>query len=176
MKCAIITHLKNFAVKNQGDVLMNKQDINIKELIRIFDKSSMSKLKITEGDFSIEMKKSSSTHVSSDELQTSIVEARLQQQIVQKEVSEQSAQEVKNSLPTFKSPMVGTFYKAPSPGAEPFVKIGSVVKKGQPIAIVEAMKIMNEIDAEFDCRIVDILAEDGQPVEFDMPLFSVEKI
>jgi acetyl-CoA carboxylase biotin carboxyl carrier protein len=165
-------------VKNQGDVLMNKQDINIKELIRIFDKSSMSKLKITEGDFSIEMKKSSSskTYVSSDELQTSIVEVRPQQQIISKETNEQSVQEVKSNLPTFKSPMVGTFYKAPSPGAEPFVKIGSVVKKGQPVAIVEAMKIMNEIDAEFDCRIVDILVEDGQPVEFDMSLFSVEKI
>ncbi|MDR0580011.1 MAG: acetyl-CoA carboxylase biotin carboxyl carrier protein [Campylobacteraceae bacterium] len=157
---------------------MNKQDINIKELIRIFDKSSMSKLKITEGDFSIEMKKSSSskTYVSSDELQTSIVEVRPQQQIISKETNEQSVQEVKSNLPTFKSPMVGTFYKAPSPGAEPFVKIGSVVKKGQPVAIVEAMKIMNEIDAEFDCRIVDILVEDGQPVEFDMSLFSVEKI
>jgi acetyl-CoA carboxylase biotin carboxyl carrier protein len=162
--------------KNQGDVLMNKQDINVKELIRIFDKSSMSKLKITEGDFSIEMKKGSSTYISSDELQTSVIEVKPQQHIVQKETNEQGAQEVKSNLPTFKSPMVGTFYKSPSPGAEAFVKIGSVVKKGQPIAIVEAMKIMNEIDAEFDCRIVDILVEDGQPVEFDMPLFSVEKI
>ncbi|MDR2635914.1 MAG: acetyl-CoA carboxylase biotin carboxyl carrier protein [Campylobacteraceae bacterium] len=155
---------------------MNKQDINVKELIRIFDKSSMSKLKITEGDFSIEMKKGSSTYISSDELQTSVIEVKPQQHIVQKETNEQGAQEVKSNLPTFKSPMVGTFYKSPSPGAEAFVKIGSVVKKGQPIAIVEAMKIMNEIDAEFDCRIVDILVEDGQPVEFDMPLFSVEKI
>ncbi|MDR1461218.1 MAG: acetyl-CoA carboxylase biotin carboxyl carrier protein [Campylobacteraceae bacterium] len=157
---------------------MNKQDINVKELIRIFDKSSMSKLKITEGDFSIEMKKNSSskTYVNSDELQVPIIETKPQPQISVKEADEQGAKGVKNNLPTFKSPMVGTFYKAPSPGAEPFVKIGSVVKKGQPIAIVEAMKIMNEIDAEFDCRIVDILVEDGQPVEFDMPLFSVEKI
>ncbi|MDR3177426.1 MAG: acetyl-CoA carboxylase biotin carboxyl carrier protein [Campylobacteraceae bacterium] len=156
---------------------MNKQDINLKELIRIFDKSGMSKLKITEGDFCVELKKDSSskTYVSGDELQTSFIEVK-PQQIAAKELIEQSAQETKSNLPTFKSPMVGTFYKAPSPGAEAFVKIGSVVKKGQPIAIVEAMKIMNEIDAEFDCRIVDILVEDGQPVEFDMPLFSVEKI
>ncbi|MDR1285928.1 MAG: acetyl-CoA carboxylase biotin carboxyl carrier protein [Campylobacteraceae bacterium] len=157
---------------------MNKQDINVKELIRIFDKSSMSKLKITEGDFSIEMKKNSSskTYVNSDELQIPVIEVKPQSHISVKEADEQSAKGDKNNLPTFKSPMVGTFYKAPSPGAESFVKIGSVVKKGQPIAIVEAMKIMNEIDAEFDCRIVDILVEDGQPVEFDMPLFSVEKI
>ncbi|MDR0408254.1 MAG: acetyl-CoA carboxylase biotin carboxyl carrier protein [Campylobacteraceae bacterium] len=157
---------------------MNKQDINVKELIRIFDKSSMSKLKISEGDFSIEMKKNSSskTYVNSDELQAPIIEVKPQPHISVKESDEQSVKGDKNNLPTFKSPMVGTFYKAPSPGAEPFVKIGSVVKKGQPVAIVEAMKIMNEIDAEFDCRIVDILVEDGQPVEFDMPLFSVEKI
>jgi acetyl-CoA carboxylase biotin carboxyl carrier protein len=157
---------------------MNKQDLNIKELIRIFDKSSMSKLKITEGDFSIEMKKNSSSKIytNSDDVQIPIVEIKPQQLITAKETDEQSTQNAKNNLPAFKSPMVGTFYKAPSPGAEPFVKIGSVVKKGQPIAIVEAMKIMNEIDAEFDCRIVDILVEDGQPVEFDMPLFSVEKI
>ncbi len=72
--------------------------------------------------------------------------------------------------------MVGTFYAAPAPGAEAFVKVGTVVKKGQAVGIIEAMKIMNEIEAEFDCRIVDILLEDGQPVEFDMPLFAVEKV
>ena len=72
--------------------------------------------------------------------------------------------------------MVGTFYKAASPGSAPFAQVGSVIKKGQPIAIIEAMKIMNEIEAEFDCRILEILAEDGQPVEFDMPLYAVEKL
>ncbi|EAI8101671.1 acetyl-CoA carboxylase, biotin carboxyl carrier protein, partial [Campylobacter coli] len=69
-----------------------------------------------------------------------------------------------------------TFYQAPSPGAAPFVKVGSSVKKGDTIAIIEAMKIMNEIEAEFDCRIVEILVADGQPVEFGMPLFTVEKL
>ncbi|ECP8830230.1 acetyl-CoA carboxylase biotin carboxyl carrier protein, partial [Campylobacter jejuni] len=72
--------------------------------------------------------------------------------------------------------MVGTFYQAPSPGAAPFVKVGNTVKKGDTIAIIEAMKIMNEIEAEFDCRIVEILVADGQPVEFGMPLFAVEKL
>lgn len=74
------------------------------------------------------------------------------------------------------SPMVGTFYKAPAPGAEAFVKVGSIVRKGQPVGIIEAMKIMNEIEAEFDCKILEILVDDGQPIEFDMPLFAVEKI
>ncbi|MDR0762651.1 MAG: acetyl-CoA carboxylase biotin carboxyl carrier protein [Campylobacteraceae bacterium] len=154
---------------------MNKQDLNIKELIRIFDKSSMTKLKITEGDFCIDMRKETSLQPFTGESIQSVTVVP-QAAAIQSKSKEESAEPPKSSLPTFKSPMVGTFYKAPSPGAESFVKIGSVVKKGQPIAIVEAMKIMNEIDAEFDCRIVDILVEDGQPVEFDMPLFSVEKL
>ncbi|MDR2081589.1 MAG: acetyl-CoA carboxylase biotin carboxyl carrier protein [Campylobacteraceae bacterium] len=153
---------------------MNKQDLNIKELIRIFDKSGMTKLKITEGDFCIDMRKDASSQTFINEMPQIVSSAAHQTATVK--IQEESAESQKSSLPTFKSPMVGTFYKAPSPGAEAFVKIGSVVKKGQPIAIVEAMKIMNEIDAEFDCRIVDILVEDGQPVEFDMPLFSVEKL
>ena len=76
---------------------------------------------------------------------------------------------------TINSPMVGTFYKAPSPGAPAFVKIGDSVNTGQTVGIIEAMKIMNEIEAEFDCKIIEILVEDGQPVEFDTPLFVVEK-
>ena len=72
--------------------------------------------------------------------------------------------------------MVGTFYMAPSPDSAPFVKVGDTVKKGQVIAILEAMKIMNELEAEFDCKILDILVSDGQAVEYDMPLFTVEKL
>lgn len=155
---------------------MNKQDI--KDLVRIFDKSGMSKLKIKDGDFLVELQKNGEYICTSDEV-SSINHAQIvNTQIEQKAIENQkdSSSKTTSSLPTFKSPMVGTFYKAPSPGAEAFVKIGTVVKKGQPIAIIEAMKIMNEIDAEFDCRIVDILVEDGQPVEFEMPLFSVERV
>lgn len=72
--------------------------------------------------------------------------------------------------------MVGTFYQAPSPGAAPFVKVGQTVRKGDTICIIEAMKIMNEIEAEFDCKIVSALVEDGQPVEFGTELFAVEKL
>ena len=74
------------------------------------------------------------------------------------------------------SPMVGTFYRAPSPDSPPFVKVGDRVSKGQTIGIIEAMKIFNEIEAEFDCKILEILVEDGQPVEYDMPLFLVERL
>jgi acetyl-CoA carboxylase biotin carboxyl carrier protein len=74
------------------------------------------------------------------------------------------------------SPFVGTFYRAPAPEAEPFVQVGSKVKQGQTLCIVEAMKLMNEIEAEYPCNIVDILVENGQSVEFGQHLFRVEKV
>ena len=72
------------------------------------------------------------------------------------------------------SPMVGTFYSAPAPGAEPFVKVGDVVSKGQVVCIIEAMKLMNEIEAEVSGKITKILAEDGKPVEYGQVLMYVE--
>ncbi len=72
------------------------------------------------------------------------------------------------------SPMVGTFYRAASPEASPFVDIGTVVKSGQALCIIEAMKLMNEVESEFSGKIVSILVENGQPVEYGEPLFHVE--
>jgi acetyl-CoA carboxylase biotin carboxyl carrier protein len=71
------------------------------------------------------------------------------------------------------SPFVGTFYRAPSPDSAPFVDVGQSVKKGQVLCIVEAMKLMNEIEAESDCKIIEILAKNAEPVEFGQPLFKV---
>ena len=73
-----------------------------------------------------------------------------------------------------KSPMVGTFYRSSSPGAKPFVEIGSQVKEGEPICIIEAMKIMNEIEADHAGTISKILVDNGQAVEFGQPLFVIE--
>jgi acetyl-CoA carboxylase biotin carboxyl carrier protein len=73
-----------------------------------------------------------------------------------------------------KSPMVGTFYRASSPGAKPLVEIGSQIKEGEPICIIEAMKIMNEIEADKTGRVTQILVENGQAVEFGQPLFIIE--
>lgn len=72
------------------------------------------------------------------------------------------------------SPMVGTFYKSPSPDADPFVKVGSDVKQGDVVCIVEAMKMMNEIESEVSGKVVEICVEDGQPVEFGQVLMYVE--
>jgi len=72
-----------------------------------------------------------------------------------------------------KSPIVGTYYGAPSPGAEPFVKIGMYVESGQTLCIVEAMKLMNEIESETSGEVLRIFAENGQPVEYGQPLFGI---
>ena len=71
------------------------------------------------------------------------------------------------------SPLVGTFYAAPAEDAEPFVTVGSTVKKGQTLAIVEAMKLMNEIESDYDGTVTEILVENGQPVEYGQPLFRI---
>ena len=74
---------------------------------------------------------------------------------------------------TINSPMVGTFYRAPSPGAKPFVDVGQHVKAGDTVCIIEAMKLLNEIEAETDGVIQEILVENGAPVEFGQPLFVI---
>ena len=77
-------------------------------------------------------------------------------------------------LAVVKSPIVGTFYRSPEPGAPSFVEIGERVKKDQVLCIIEAMKLMNEIDSEYDGEVVKVYVENGQPVEFGQPLFRVE--
>jgi len=76
-------------------------------------------------------------------------------------------------LAVVKSPIVGTFYRSPEPGAPPFVEIGSTVKKGQVLCIIEAMKLMNEIDSEFDGEVVNVYVEGGQPVQYGERLFAI---
>lgn len=72
------------------------------------------------------------------------------------------------------SPMVGTFYRAPAPEAPPFIQIGDLVKKGQPVCIIEAMKLMNDVESEFNGKVVEIMVENGQPVEYGEPLVKIE--
>jgi acetyl-CoA carboxylase biotin carboxyl carrier protein len=79
------------------------------------------------------------------------------------------------NLHILKSPMVGTFYPAPSPGAPPFVAVGDSVKEGQVLCIIEAMKLMNEIEADASGEIVKIFVSNGAPVEYGMPLFGIRK-
>ena len=91
-------------------------------------------------------------------------------------VAEVAKAAISDKYETITSPIVGTFYRAPSPDSDPYVQIGSVVEKGQIFCIVEAMKLMNEIEAEFKCKVVETLKENAQPVEFGDPLFLVERL
>lgn len=79
-------------------------------------------------------------------------------------------------METIASPIVGTFYEAMSPNDEPFVSVGQKISKGEVVCIVEAMKLMNEISAEFDCEIVSILSENGKMVQYGEPLFKVRRV
>ncbi len=146
----------------------------IKALMSNFDESGLSKLKITKEDFSIEFEKA-----------TGLVAAPVQAVAVAAPVAVAAAPVAGQAAPvtaaeitgdSIDSPMVGTYYGSPSPDSPTFVKAGDTIKKGTVVAILEAMKIMNELEAEFDCKVLEVLATDGQAVEYDMPLFVVEKI
>jgi acetyl-CoA carboxylase biotin carboxyl carrier protein len=91
-------------------------------------------------------------------------------------VSNEVSKESSTNGIAINAPMVGTYYSSPSPDSPSFCGIGDIVRKGQTICILEAMKIMNEVEAEFDCKILDILVQNGEPVEYDMPIFIVEKV
>ena len=82
--------------------------------------------------------------------------------------------EIESELLTVKSPIVGTYYEAPSPGSPPFAKVGDSVETGQVLCIIEAMKLMNEIESDFSGVIAKILVKNGQPVEYGQPLFAIQ--
>ena len=145
----------------------------INALITKFDESGLSKIKINKEGFEIEMEKA--TGIAAAPVTPAPVAAPVAT-AVESSVAAESPAPAEHSGPAILSPMVGTFYSAPSPDSPSFVKVGDTVKKGQVVAILEAMKIMNELEAEFDCKIVEILVQDGQAVEYDMPIFAVEKI
>ncbi len=87
---------------------------------------------------------------------------------------EEPVETIAENIKVVTSPMVGTFYRSPSPEAPPFLEIGSLAKSGQTLCIIEAMKLMNEVECEFNGKVVSILVENGQPVEYGEPLFHIE--
>ncbi len=143
----------------------------LKKILDAFDKSKTNILELETENFRIYLDKS--TTVTAQPVQSSIQTSQIQEPIVQKiEAKAECAEEGE----IISSPMVGTFYQAPSPDSPPYVRVGDKVKKGQTLCIIEAMKIMNELEAEFDMEILEILVEDGEPVEFDTPLFRVKRL
>ncbi len=140
-----------------------------------FDQSGLSRLKIEKEGFSIELEKA--TLAAAPAAAAPVAPAPVAAAAPAATASAPSeSTAVADNCEYILSPMVGTFYEAPSPDSPPFVKVGDVVKKGQTLAILEAMKIMNELEADFDCKIVEVLVKNGQAVEYDMPLFAVERV
>lgn len=152
---------------------MNLQEI--KKVMELFDNSDIAKFSLKQEGFELKLQKAgANTQVISQQPQVAITPSLPQSQAPQQTESKSANTDSKALFIT--SPMVGTFYRSPSPGASPYVNVGDMVKKGQTVAIIEAMKIMNEIEAEFDCKIVSIEVNDGQPVEYATQLIKVEKV
>lgn len=161
---------------------------DIQELIEKIDKSSISLLELKIDDLYIKMDKSlnRTDSVKKEEVNNTVNKAMpIQSEVVEAKVAENimSSTEVKNemsisndeNLDIITSPMVGTFYEAPGVGQNAFVSVGQKIKQGDTLCIVEAMKLMNEIEAEFDGEIVEILVSNGQMVEFGTELFKVRR-
>ena len=143
----------------------------VKKLIELIEESEVSEIEIKEGEESVRVTRATVSRLAVDQgknIQTNI-SGKPEETIsdTKKVPSEQDGI-------TVKSPMVGTFYAAPSPEALPFVKIGQSVKEGDPLCIIEAMKTMNPIEADVSGKIKAILVDNGSPVEFDQPLFVIE--
>lgn len=149
----------------------------IKELIKIFDISTLNRLSITQETTTIKLEKGvSNANEPVPLMQTTQAPTQISQSLPPTAPVASTPAPAAPSGDTINSPMVGTFYRCPSPNAPAYVNVGDKVKKGQTLGIIEAMKIMNEIEAEFDCKILEIIPNDAQPVEYNSPLFVVEKL
>ena len=149
----------------------------IKKLMELLEESGIAEIEVKEGEESIKLSRNIST--------TNMQSSQMIQQPIQtsqppanQEISDIVTNTV-NDLKegkrnTVNSPMVGTFYASASPESKPFVTIGQSVKKGDTWCILEAMKMMNQVQAESDGKIVEILVDNAEPVEFDQPLFVIE--
>jgi acetyl-CoA carboxylase biotin carboxyl carrier protein len=158
----------------------------IQNLIKFVAKSGAHEVKLETDDFKITIKTNADTPAAETQttVQTvpSMVVQAPQPTVVAAEVEapakteHQPAQEVADNLITIKSPMIGTFYRKPSPDKDVFVEVGDTIKEGDVLCVVEAMKLFNEIESEISGKIVKILVDDSSPVEFDQPLFLVEPV
>ena len=148
--------------------------MDIKDIYEVwdrFEKSSLSELKLSFGGDNLELKKA--MEVISTEDKT----GKIKQQVITKNdfMEENEANEANSDYKEIKAPFVGTFYRSASPEAKPYVAVGDVVKKGDILGIIEAMKIMNELAAPFSGKIVEIRAEDGKMIEYNQVLFLLEE-
>lgn len=138
----------------------------LEKLAKLLKENKLTELTVTEGDSTVILKKEARKQT----VAPMMAQPRVQP-IVQKE---EAPVESKKTNKIITSPMVGTFYKAPAVGAPPFVEVGGLVAQGEVVCIIEAMKLMNEIESDFSGKIVEICVEDGQPVEYGQVLMYIE--
>ena len=141
----------------------------IKTLIEMLEESNLNEIEVSQGEESVRLSKSSSEN---NLLKESQVSVNQDTNMNTSNLEIKDSQELKGNLVT--SPIVGTFYRKPSPDKEPFIKVGDIVNKGDVLCIIEAMKMMNEIKSDFDGKISSIEVEDGQPVEFGQTIIVIE--
>lgn len=139
----------------------------VEKLAKVLADNSLTEISLEDGEQAITLRKEITGVV------TAPVAAVPQAPVAQSAPASEQKAEVKKGKP-LTSPMVGTFYKASSPDAKPFVEVGQTIKEGDVVCIVEAMKLMNEIESEVSGKIVEICVSDGQPVEFGQVLMYVE--
>lgn len=140
----------------------------VKILLELLENSDADEIEVTEGDFSVKVKRQ---RTPLPEYTIAVPPQPAPSQAITTPAVPEKPQVSGHQV---KSPMVGTFYRAPAPGAPSFVEIGKAVAKGDVLCIVEAMKMMNQIEADQAGTIAGILVEDGMPVEFDQPLFIIQ--
>ncbi len=148
----------------------------VKKLIELLEESDVAEIEIHEGEESVRISRNSSVvpSVIAAAAPTAVAAAPVATAAPAPAASEAAAAraaEPEGHL--IRSPMVGTFYRAPSPGAKPFVEEGQAVSSGETLCIIEAMKILNQIESDKSGKIVEILVENGQPVEYNEPLFVI---
>ena len=149
-------------------------DLNlIKKLIKIFDSSEITDLEVEQEDFRIKIAKKIRTGSGGSKPHVVLPPAHVDGE--PSDVTSDKALETKaDTRHEIRSPIVGTFYRAPAPDADPYVQVGDIITKGSVLCIVEAMKLMNEIESDVDGRIIKILVDSGKPVEYNQPLFLVQ--
>lgn len=158
----------------------------ILDLIESFDKSSLASIDINQGGDTISLKRMEGgvvvSNVAPVVAQPVVTVANpvvaptpVATETVSQVVEAAAPAKEDENLVDIKSPIVGTFYRAPSPDAPSYVEVGSSVKKGQPLCILEAMKLMNTLEAEYEGVIEEILVQNGDLVEFDQPIFKIRK-
>ena len=151
-------------------------DINLlKRLVKVVEQSNITEFSVQEGDLKIKISKNSKQSVNTVVSQpTNPVVVQATEPVAAQE-SPKKEEEVNENYHEIRSPIVGTFYRAPAPDADPYVQVGDHVSVGSVLCIVEAMKLMNEIESDADGKIVKILVENATPVEYNQPLFLIEK-